>query len=725
MARSSRYLVMMSSVLVLSACGGHGAKNASHSSSDTSLGLAPSAQAQPVAKESMAADEAARLGAARGVISPRLADCEAHCAKQLGDVKRAMSEQLRTVFTQSCRKACEKQMAGSPGPAPQRAHEEAANWQSLYMMTMLLEQSVFCIGKLGDQSAEARALVNALDVAKKTREAIAADDLERQAGELAGELRRTDVGRRVEAAYKELARVNQSNGPRSAEADAAREATTRARAVAAETALGKRVAEFATRAQSAREKANQTAAAAAASRAWEAHNAAFRARAGAASKAEQERMLLALTECFEAFGEQSMRNQIAGSTSWALQGGDRAGEDGPGTKPAPQSTGIVTKQFELASPAGAEFFGVSVAVEGSLLAVGAIGDSTSGKRTGRAYLYRRGRKGWTLETTLAPDDLPESAYFGQRVAIDAGRVVVTSASRGNAAYVFERLRGKWTQTAKLTAPEGELAQYFGHALDIEGDVIAVGANRAAVPGLMNVDQLQYGDPRREQPAAHVPHATWAGAVYVFRKAASGWVHEARLTPNDHESGLEFGAEVDIDGQAIAVNSGYAEYYRGGHVYVFRRTGEAWTQEAHLTHPSHRPNGQNRFGCGIALDGDVLVASSIQRDGRTSHSELFIYRRALNDWRLERRLTGLPGTTSQPLAFGSQVAIDGPMLVTETPGQGAHVITVKPDDVHVLGLAATTQRFEDIDVHHATGTLVVGGAPVSIFALSASDAALSR
>jgi hypothetical protein len=255
----------------------------------------------------MSADEAKRLGAKAGVVSPRLADCGAHCAKMLGDVTRAMSEPRRTDFTQSCREACEKEMAAVRGPDRQRAHKAAGDGRSLYMMAMLMEQSVFCIGKLADRSAEAAALVKALQAAKKTPDAIAADDLERRAGERAAELARTDEGQREKTARDALARANETEGPQSAAANAAREAVSRARDAAEATALGKRKAEAVAHAQAARAKANQNPAVTEAVRAWEAHNEAWRTRVGSMPSAEQSRMQLAMSECFEAFGAEQMR----------------------------------------------------------------------------------------------------------------------------------------------------------------------------------------------------------------------------------------------------------------------------------------------------------------------------------------------------------------------------------------------------------------------------------
>jgi hypothetical protein len=302
----SIWLLAMSSLLLLAACGEH--KGGGHASSNSakSFHVSSSAWAQPVANDAMSADEAKRLGGKAGIVSPRLADCGAHCTKMLGDETRAMSEQRRAEFTQSCREACEKQMAGK-GPARQRAHNAAADWRSLYLMGMLMGQSVYCIGKFGDRSAEASALVKALDAAKKTPDALAADDRERRAGELAAELARTEEGRRERQARDELARANETQGPQSAAANAAREAVSRAHDAAQATPLGKRVAEAVAQAQAARAKANQHPAVAEASRAWEAHNEAWRTRVGAMPPAEQARLQQAMSDCFKAYAEEQMR----------------------------------------------------------------------------------------------------------------------------------------------------------------------------------------------------------------------------------------------------------------------------------------------------------------------------------------------------------------------------------------------------------------------------------
>ncbi|MGH8629992.1 MAG: hypothetical protein ACREU7_04395 [Burkholderiales bacterium] len=268
-------------------------------------------QARPATKreEPMSESDAKRLGAAAGVVSPRLADCSAHCAKELGDVTGAISEQSRVVFTQSCRDACQKQMAESTGPARQRAHNAAADWRSLYLTTALLEQRVWCIRQLSDESAEAVALVNALAAAKKSTDSLAADELERRAADVAAQLARTEEGRRVTAAREHLARVNNSDGPRSAAAAAAREAVSDARAAAKATPLGKRLEDAVTESQAARAKANQSAAMTEALRTFEEHTKAWHAKVVAASPAEQSRLHTAMSGCIDSWGKEQKRGR--------------------------------------------------------------------------------------------------------------------------------------------------------------------------------------------------------------------------------------------------------------------------------------------------------------------------------------------------------------------------------------------------------------------------------
>jgi hypothetical protein len=251
----------------------------------------------PAVAQSIARDEAKRLGAVAGVVSPRLADCDAHCTKMLGDAKQVSGEAPGEDFTQSCRAACQAELA-QRRPARSATQQAAAQWRSTYLMTGVLELSARCVERLRDQSPEAVAFVAALAATKKSAESRAAERLEKRASELGAQLAATEEGRREARAREALARAN-AKDVHSADADAAREVVAAANAAAMATSLGQRAQTAGNEAMAARQKANGNDSMRAAGAAFEAHVKARQARIAAAAPAEQARMNLAMSECLK------------------------------------------------------------------------------------------------------------------------------------------------------------------------------------------------------------------------------------------------------------------------------------------------------------------------------------------------------------------------------------------------------------------------------------------
>jgi hypothetical protein len=250
------------------------------------------------AESELTAMDARRLGAAAGVISPRLADCGEHCTKMLGDVTEPMTEALQSSFTQGCRTACEEQMAEAREPAWPKT--TGCSELMSRMPTFLLEQRTWCNRELHDDSAEALALEAAFEAVKKSPEWVATQDLGRRARALAVELAGTEEGMREAAARDELARVHAAEGLESTAAEAARAVVGAANDAATATALGQRTEAARNEALAARCTANERAAMKDALEAFELHNQALRARFDAASPADQARMRTAMDSCIEA-----------------------------------------------------------------------------------------------------------------------------------------------------------------------------------------------------------------------------------------------------------------------------------------------------------------------------------------------------------------------------------------------------------------------------------------
>jgi hypothetical protein len=132
-----------------------------------------------------------------------------------------------------------------------------------------------------------------------------------------------------------------------------------------------------------------------------------------------------------------------------------------------------------------DIFGISVAISGDTIVVGAYGEDSS---------------------STAVMNFPFGSF--SEGAIDAG-----------AAYVFERDgSGAWQQKAYLKAPNAGGSDYFGYFVAISGDTIVVGAYDEG----SNSTEVCNGftDPLCDNSGGDGPNnngASGAGAAYVFER----------------------------------------------------------------------------------------------------------------------------------------------------------------------------------------------------------------
>jgi hypothetical protein len=301
--------------------------------------------------------------------------------------------------------------------------------------------------------------------------------------------------------------------------------------------------------------------------------------------------------------------------------------------------------YELPRPDTSETktFGVSVAIDGNVAVVGASGEEAScGENAGAAYVYERSEAGgvWSRVARLTPDECRSNAFFGERVGIDAGRIIVSASSeffayeKSNAAYIYERnADGAWTQTARLTRPVGMDQQegVFAAGVALDGD-------RAAVTTSGDVD------------------GTYGGAVYVFdyNPEQERWRRTARLTsPNGVREGV-LGGAVDLDGDRLAVAASTYFERDPGSVYIFRREADgAWASET-------RVGGVRDFFISLDLDGRMLVVGE-SRGGDDESGRATVHRLG-DDGMWEQVTTLYPSTPYEGGAFGSTVSVNGDWIL---------------------------------------------------------------
>ncbi len=119
-----------------------------------------------------------------------------------------------------------------------------------------------------------------------------------------------------------------------------------------------------------------------------------------------------------------------------------------------------------------------------------------------------------------------------------------------------------------------------------------------------------------------------GAVYVYRDTGDGWSQVARLTADDGAIGDGFGAFVDVSGDVMVVGAPGAEEGRGA-VYAFERGSDGtWRQTAKLVAPERAPGDQ--FGVELGFEGDLALAAKADGDSATDTVHAF-RRQADGSW----------------------------------------------------------------------------------------------
>ncbi len=122
-------------------------------------------------------------------------------------------------------------------------------------------------------------------------------------------------------------------------------------------------------------------------------------------------------------------------------------------------------------------FGVSVALDGDRVLVGANDDFESGPDTGSASIYQVSGATWSLRVKLTPMWGNTFQRFGQSLAISGSTAVVGAGGFLNArgrVYPFHDDGGTWVRTGDVAAPAQTAGARFGEVLALQGDRLIVG-----------------------------------------------------------------------------------------------------------------------------------------------------------------------------------------------------------------------------------------------------------
>lgn len=288
--------------------------------------------------------------------------------------------------------------------------------------------------------------------------------------------------------------------------------------------------------------------------------------------------------------------------------------------------------------------GFSVAIDGDRILVGVAKSDTVDSNGGKALVYHRNGGVWSLVQSLVASTPSLNANFGWSVGIAGERAIVGTPNDHSigpiftgAAYIQE-LNGVWSEVAKVLVDTID-SSFYGSTVAIDGDWAVVGA-----------------------PFAPAPLFTGPGVAWVYRRnpGTGAWQLHEQLGASDAIDYIEFGRAVAIDGDVIVVGAEKGVKNNaiiGGAVYVFRRQGMSWNEEAKLT--ASDAAYHDRFGAAVDVSGDVILVGAKDNDAQGAESgAAYIFEREAESatWSQTQQLLGPGGDAGDQ--FGYAVSIDG-------------------------------------------------------------------
>lgn len=248
------------------------------------------------------------------------------------------------------------------------------------------------------------------------------------------------------------------------------------------------------------------------------------------------------------------------------------------------ATGALLHTLHASDPAARQF-GVSLALDGGVLAVGATRTGTVGNPAyGAVYLFDVS-SGAELKKVVSAD-ATASDLFGSAVALQNGILAVGSrfdddnGQNSGSVYLFDVASG--SQIARLLPGDGSAGDNFGQSVAIASDTVLIGAP--------NDDDMG-------------PNS---GAAYLFDATTGAELD--KIVPSTISAGDRFGYSVTAGSDVLAISAIDSDD-RGadsGSVFVYDRVSVF--QISKLL-PS---DGEefDRFGTSVAINGETVVVGGV-------------------------------------------------------------------------------------------------------------------
>ncbi len=240
----------------------------------------------------------------------------------------------------------------------------------------------------------------------------------------------------------------------------------------------------------------------------------------------------------------------------------------------------------------------------------------------------------------------------------------------------------WGQLEKIVASDRGSEDLFAHGVSISGDYAIVGAycEDHDVLGTNELDR--------------------AGSAYIFKRNGFNWEFQQKIVASDRAVEDRFGYSVSISGDYAIVGaygedhdvSGYNVLNFAGSAYIYKRTGETWSQQQKIVASDRGIS--DLFGYSVAISGNYVIVGAFAEDHDTlggneflSAGAAYIFERTGETWSQQQKI--IASDRGSKDYFGHSVSISGDYAIVGAYNEEHNA--VGEDSLSVAGSAYIYKR----------------------------------
>ena len=319
-------------------------------------------------------------------------------------------------------------------------------------------------------------------------------------------------------------------------------------------------------------------------------------------------------------------------------------------------------------------FGRSLAFTERFLIIGTAAGPRAEEDVNTAWLYAKQGDKWRLAHGIQARGLGIDSDFGASVAAHGDMVAVGAprANLGGLVELYAFVDERWTHAATLRPEDSEGVVGFGQSVAIYGDTVVVASLEAVY--VYTGEEREWTLAARLYPSAEdglpTQVALEGDLLAVGILSFDGWLVDVYKRANGewaHSSAIHpsftdtnrFGRSISLDAGRLAVGGDAV-------VTIFSEAQRGWVPLATLGCPV--PSAKESFGSAVALQDYYLVVGAPGSKGPAPNAGCaFVFEETSRGWRFQAELTA--DDTSVDTALGSAVAIRNDTVVLGAPGGG--------------------------------------------------------